>query len=121
MQTISIDDARTWDGALLALPNPHILQSWAWGELKSNFGWTATRLEAADCVVQLLFKQLPLGLALAYVPKGPAGLDWANRSQVQAVFSAIHAEARRRRAIFCKIEPDINTGDSAAEQAKARL
>lgn len=33
-----------WDNALLALPGPHVLQSWAWGELKSQTGWRAKRL-----------------------------------------------------------------------------
>ena len=32
-----------WDAALLTLPNPHILQSWAWGEMKAQTGWVATR------------------------------------------------------------------------------
>lgn len=112
--------ATDWDKIITARQG-HLLQSWAWGELKNNFGWTATRLDAAECVVQLLFKQLPLGLTLAYLPKGPVGLDWTDHSQVQAVLSAIHTEARKRRSIFCKIEPDINVGDSTAAPATAQF
>ncbi len=40
-----------WDNALLGLPGAHVLQSWAWGELKSQTGWWAKRLlicEAED-------------------------------------------------------------------------
>jgi len=39
-----VTDAGTWDAALLALPQPHILQSWAWGETKAQTGWRARRL-----------------------------------------------------------------------------
>lgn len=33
-----------WDAAVLALPQPHVLQSWAWGETKTQTGWRAKRL-----------------------------------------------------------------------------
>ena len=112
--------ATDWDNKITARQG-HLLQSWAWGQLKSNFGWTVSRLDTAVGPVQLLFKSLPLGLSIAYLPKGPVGLDWHNAADVQTTLAAIHAESRRRRAIFCKIEPDINTTDPAADTAAARL
>jgi hypothetical protein len=39
-----IEDGALWDDNLLSLPDPHLLQSWAWGELKGKFGWGAKRL-----------------------------------------------------------------------------
>ena len=39
-----ISDARAWDSALLSLPQPHVLQSWAWGETKMQTGSRARRL-----------------------------------------------------------------------------
>jgi len=39
-----ITDPRGWDHAVLAMPEPHILQSWAWGETKAQTGWRARRL-----------------------------------------------------------------------------
>ncbi len=39
-----ITDPRAWDRAVLAMPEPHILQSWAWGETKAQTGWRARRL-----------------------------------------------------------------------------
>ena len=44
MHTLEITDAQAWDQALLTLPNPHVLQSWTWGEFKARYGWRATRL-----------------------------------------------------------------------------
>lgn len=84
----------------------HLLQSWAWGELKSRFGWTALRLRVAEAAAQILFRRLPFGLTIAYVPKGPI-LDWSDSLQCQALFSIIHAEAQKRRAVFLKVEPDL--------------
>ncbi len=85
---------------------PHLLQTPAWGQLKSQFGWTVQHLNHNNSQVQILFRQLPLGLSIAYIPKGPA-IDWQNSSQGQALFSAIHTEAHKRRAIFLKVEPDL--------------
>jgi lipid II:glycine glycyltransferase (peptidoglycan interpeptide bridge formation enzyme) len=98
--------------------NDHLLQSWAWGELKSHFGWTPQRVHAAGATAQILFRHfpnrkfflfgrsLPMGLTMAYIPKGPT-IDWHNAEQCQALFSTVHAEARKHRAIFLKIEPNV--------------
>jgi peptidoglycan pentaglycine glycine transferase (the first glycine) len=39
-----ITGASAWDSVLLSLPQPHVLQSWAWGETKAQTGWRAKRL-----------------------------------------------------------------------------
>ena len=97
-----------WDEYLLA-GNGHLLQSWAWGELKSRFGWTPLRVHVGEATAQILFRHLPLGLSLAYIPKGPI-VDWANLAQCHALFSIIHAEAKKRRAILLKVEPNVALG-----------
>lgn len=74
---------------------PHLLQTEAWGRLKAQFGWQASRL--GETV--LLWRPLPLGLSLAYVPRGPLPDGPA--------LAAWAAEARRRRAVFLKVEPDL--------------
>jgi lipid II:glycine glycyltransferase (peptidoglycan interpeptide bridge formation enzyme) len=96
-----------WAG-LIEARQGHVLQSWAWGELKSRFGWTARRVQGDEAAAQILFRRLPLGLTIAYIPRGPM-VDWANPAQCRALFSIIHAEARQRRAIFLKVEPDLDT------------
>jgi lipid II:glycine glycyltransferase (peptidoglycan interpeptide bridge formation enzyme) len=101
--------AALWDDYVLA-QNGHLLQSWAWGELKSHFGWTPIRLHTGPAAAQLLFKRLPLGLTIAYLPKGPL-IDWTDAAQCRAIFTLIHAEAKKRRAIFLKIEPNLWSPD----------
>lgn len=100
-----IHNSDQWDHQILACQG-HLLQSWAWGELKSRFDWTVSRLQASGVAAQILFRRLPLGFTIAYIPKGPP-MDWTQPGQCQTLLTAIHAEARRRRAILLKIEPNL--------------
>jgi lipid II:glycine glycyltransferase (peptidoglycan interpeptide bridge formation enzyme) len=87
-----------WQNFLKNQPTSHVLQAAEWGELKSNFGWQAQRLIAGQVGVQILFRKLPLGFTLAYIPKPLAGFE--------QLFPEIDALCRQKRAIFLKIEPD---------------
>lgn len=98
--------------------NPHLLQSTTWGRLKSHFGWTPRRLQSEGASARILFKTLPLGFTIAYVPKGP-DLNWQNSNQCRAFLSALHTEAKKQRAIFLKIEPDLYQDISAFEHLAA--
>ncbi len=83
-------------------PNAHLLQTAEWGELKSAFGWEAVRLVCENTGAQILFRHLPLGLTIAYVPK-----PLFERSSVPARFwEELGMLCRRRGAVFLKIEPD---------------
>jgi lipid II:glycine glycyltransferase (peptidoglycan interpeptide bridge formation enzyme) len=103
--------AAEWDAHLLA-HRGHLLQSWAWGELKSRFGWSAVQVYApgGDAAAQILFRRLPLGLTLAYIPRGPV-VEWTNNEQCRTLFALIHAEAKKRRAILLKVEPNLWSTD----------
>ncbi len=112
MVQVQVTDPGGWDRALLALPNPHILQTWAWGEFKSRHGWSAARFlfeeggrtVAAASVLQRRLPHLPV--SILYVPKGPA-LDWTNADLARRVLAELERMARRRQALFVKIDPDI--------------
>ncbi|MEZ4769641.1 MAG: peptidoglycan bridge formation glycyltransferase FemA/FemB family protein [Caldilineales bacterium] len=103
-----------WTAALLNLPEPHVLQTWEWGEVKRQTGWQPTRLlwqaetnGAPVAAASLLLRRIPrLPRGVAYVPKGPI-LDWSDERLVDAVLAAIELEARRQGAIFVKIDPDV--------------
>ncbi|HEY4690841.1 MAG TPA: peptidoglycan bridge formation glycyltransferase FemA/FemB family protein [Anaerolineae bacterium] len=103
--------AHEWDAFVTARPDAHILQTSAWGELKSRFGWSAERIAvtrddqiAAGALV--LFRRLPMRLGtLAYIPKGPI-VDLADRALIDTLLTGLDALARRRRAILLKVEPD---------------
>lgn len=98
--------ATEWEAFLAGHPQSHILQTAAWGELKASFGWEVVRLREGDSGVQVLFRPLPLGRALAYVPKGPVGA-W-----LPSLLPALDRACRGRRAIALKVEPD---GDPSPE------
>lgn len=92
--------ASEWDAFLSDHPRAHLLQTAAWGDLKGRFGWKVERLQVGDCGAQVLFRRLPLGLTLAYVPKGPVG-NW-----IPTLLPDLDALCRRRRTFALKVEPD---------------
>jgi peptidoglycan pentaglycine glycine transferase (the first glycine) len=112
MHIIRIRDPQTWDRALLALPNPHVLQSWTWGEFKAQHGWSATRLlfqedgrtVAAASVLRRKLSLLPV--SMLYVPKGPA-VNWSDTVVAARVLAEFERLVRRWRVVFCKIDPDV--------------
>lgn len=104
-----VTDAAAWDAAVAAASG-HLLQTWAWGELKSRFGWTAVRLAVGEsgalrAGAQVLFRAAG-PVTVAYVPRGPFGCD-ADPALWSGVLAAVHRECRRRRAIFLKVEPAL--------------
>lgn len=89
-----------WDNFIHQHPEAHLLQTTAWGELKSAFGWTAQSIQIGACGAQILFRQLPLGWSIAYIPKGPVGVGW------QELWPEVDQACKKRRSIFLKVEPD---------------
>jgi len=121
MELVAVNDAQVWDRALLDLPDPQVLQSWAWGELKGRHGWDPGRLlfrqgvqaVAAASVLERRALSLPLlPAAVLYVPRGPA-LDWNDEPLAERVLGELEALARRRRAMFVKIDPDVYYSEAA--------
>jgi lipid II:glycine glycyltransferase (peptidoglycan interpeptide bridge formation enzyme) len=108
-----IVSAAEWEAFLQHHPDAHLLQSSAWGALKDAFGWSPVYLRAGECGAQVLFRRLPLGFSVAYLPKGPVGADW------QALLPELDRACRQRRAIFLRIEPDA--WEEEAESIAARL
>ena len=94
MPIVSLAD---WNQFLAAHPNAHLLQTGEWGELKSAFGWKPVRVVSGKAGVQILFRRLPLGFSMGYIPK-------ANPDR--SLWNEIDSACRRNRAIFLKLEPD---------------
>ena len=102
MPIISLSD---WNRFLSSHPDAHLLQTGEWGELKSAFGWKPVRILTGNIGVQILFRQLPLGFTIGYIPK--ANPDTSLWGEIAAV-------CKQNRAIFLKLEPDMwESQDSA--------
>lgn len=105
-------DRSAWDEFLAGRPEAHLLQTSAWGALKSAFGWRARRFIAGAgpeaCGAQALIRRLPLGFSLAYIPKGPVGgLAGDPPGAVRAdLLAEIDAALKKERAVLLKVEPD---------------
>jgi peptidoglycan pentaglycine glycine transferase (the first glycine) len=93
--------AADWEAFLTHFPDAHLLQTAAWGDLKSSFGWYAKRVVAGETGAQVLFRRWPLGLTLAYIPKGPVGSDWL------PLWPEVNRLCRKERAVLLKVEPDF--------------
>jgi peptidoglycan pentaglycine glycine transferase (the first glycine) len=113
------DEQGVWDEQIATAPGGHVLQSWAWGELKSGFGWQAQRLSVAAASAQVLYRSLPAGMGtLAYIPKGPT-VDWQDQRSGQALLEALRPLAQQKRAICLKIEPDLEDDPAHAERLRS--
>lgn len=95
MSTVSLSG---WNQFLTDHPNAHLLQTGEWGELKSAFGWKPVRIVGGESGVQILFRELPLGLTIGYIPKANPG---------ETLWEEIDSVCKQNRAIFLKLEPDI--------------
>jgi len=96
---------QVWNQYLEKYPNAHLLQTGEWGALKSAFGWDPVRFILDDGPgVQILFRRLPLGLTLGYLPKPTFSHQLSTVSQ--RFWDEVDAVCKQQRAIFLKIELD---------------
>lgn len=70
------EDASAWDAFVAQASDGSVLQSWAWGSLKSRYGWRVQRylwITGGNPIAaaSVLRRRLPGGLALHYAPRGP--------------------------------------------------
>jgi peptidoglycan pentaglycine glycine transferase (the first glycine) len=112
---------KEWAAFISRHPEAHLLQTGAWGELKSAFGWTPAHILSQEHEVgaQVLMRRLPLDLSLAYIPKGPVGGSAAGMDAPGAApglgaehqaWLTLQAEVDRfcqeQGVVFLKVEPD---------------
>ncbi len=119
-----IVDAQVWDTAVLTLPQPHILQSWLWGEVKARRGWRPLRFLWYEdnhpvAAAQILVLQRG-SLRLGYIPKGPL-LDWTDTQRVGEVLSQLGTYARERGLLLLKIDPDVRADTEAGRTVETCL
>ncbi|MBL0344382.1 peptidoglycan bridge formation glycyltransferase FemA/FemB family protein [Candidatus Villigracilis affinis] len=94
-----------WNQFIAEHPDAHLLQMGEWGELKNDFGWKPVRLLLdRETGAQILFRRLPLGLTLGYMPK-PVN---SGRLMVdnELFWREVDSICKKNHAIFLKIETD---------------
>lgn len=105
-----------WDGSAVRSPRGHLLQSAAWARIREAQGWRAEFLRLGDPlpVALVLWRGLPLGQRLAYVPRGPI----ADSTSLRPALDALAAHAREQGALFLKVDPEL-TPEQAGESLRA--
>jgi peptidoglycan pentaglycine glycine transferase (the first glycine) len=102
MPIVSLSD---WNQFLSKHSNVHLLQTGEWGELKSAFGWKPVRIVSGEAGVQVLYRKLPLGFTIGYIPKPAISVQQPVFSQ--ELWREIDSVCGQNRAIFLKLEPDL--------------
>ena len=103
---MTLSSPAEWQQFINQYPDAHVLQTEEWGRLKSSFGWAPRYLINGDTGTMVLFKKLPLGFTVGYIPKGPVGIN------LTGIMPEVDRLCRDQKAIFLKIEPDlIETGN----------
>lgn len=120
MQLLEIKAPHNWNEEIKDLPGAHALQTYQWGQVKSQFGWqphhllwrdaTGTVIGAA-LVLQRTIRPIGInmGLSVMYAPRGPL-LDWSNASLVEKILDDIQDFSKQKSVIFIKIDPDLSVG-----------
>ena len=136
--------ASKWDTLISGLPNPHLLQTWEWSQVKAKYGWepafvvwsdTSSQSYTSDQLNQLnlsdlsdivaaalvLKRRIPIRgigarLNILYVPKGPL-MDWSATPLRERVLNDLQSFAKRQGAIFLKIDPDVVLGTGLPERS----
>lgn len=112
------------------MPEPHLLQGWEWGEIKSRFGWQPEYKQwhgsdgSLTAAAMIMTRTVSLGgfrtpLKVMYVPRGPL-LDWHDTQTVSTVLTDLANLAAERHAVWLKIDPEavIACGEDPANSSQ---
>ncbi|NQV13251.1 MAG: peptidoglycan bridge formation glycyltransferase FemA/FemB family protein [Parcubacteria group bacterium] len=111
MEIKKVRDKDVWDSFILK-HHAHLLQSWRWGEFQEKCGRQVWRLAVVDnneflAVAQVIKYNLPLGKSYLYCPRGSMGDLASQPADYQLLFDKIKEIARREKAVFLRIDPEI--------------
>ncbi len=126
-----------WNELIARLPEPHLLQTYEWGQVKAHYGWQPVYLiwtqagarfewsEKTDFLAQIdpmqlagaalvlkksvLRRNFAARLCILYAPKGPL-LCWEDAALRQHVLDDLQKFALKQGAIFLKTDPDVVLG-----------
>lgn len=106
------EDASAWDAFISQARDASVLQAWAWGSLKSRYGWRATRYFWGESrrptgAVAVLRRGLPGGFQLCYAPRGPI-LD-GHLGQWPEFWQALRERLAAEGGTVLKVDPEWTT------------
>lgn len=112
-------DKKRWNDTVSQLPGTHILQSWEWGEIKTQYGWSVSRFIwsnknkktiAAAQLLQRDVRLLKIGpvMKVLYIPRGPL-MDWEDADLRKLVLNDLFEYSKSTHSIFIKIDPEVLT------------
>lgn len=106
------EEASRYDAFIAASPKGHILQTYAWGQVKARTGWQPLCMVVEDggeiiAAALILRRTLPLGgKSVLYSPRGPVfNLD--DHELFDFFLDRVRKLGRQKRAILWKIDPDV--------------
>jgi lipid II:glycine glycyltransferase (peptidoglycan interpeptide bridge formation enzyme) len=117
----TIEDQRQWNTLLRGFPTAHILQTWEWGEFKrETTGWQPVRLAfwrggEVCALVSLGVRRVGI-FQLMYAPKAPILLHDDDETWA-FVLDYLQDFARKRAAVWLKIDPDVILATGAPAEA----
>lgn len=119
------EDASGWDAFVSQARDASVLQAWAWGSLKSRYGWRASRYFWMDRgrpsgAISVLRRGLPGGFQLCYAPRGPV-LN-GNLAQWSEFWPALRERLSAEGGTVLKVDPEwTSDAERAALQSAGAL
>jgi peptidoglycan pentaglycine glycine transferase (the first glycine) len=113
---IGEDQAQLWNDFVRLAPRAHILHTYQWGQFKGEFGWQPRFWAVHDGgrllgVMLMQIRRLPLGLVLAYSPRGPL-VHPEDSIVANKLLDAAITDARSLGASILKVDPLVEVGQN---------
>ena len=106
-----------WDRFVSECPDGHFMQSYSWGELQRNYGWTPHYITIGDAehpraLALLLSRRLPLtNFKVFYCPRGPV-LSHSGDNIISEATSRIREFIRHNHGIFVRFDPYVTDSEA---------
>lgn len=118
LSVVEIDESNRayWDQEIAKFEIVHPLNAFGWGKVRAVDGWSPTYLmakrgDAVTGAIMILTKQIPLtGFSIMYAPRGPV-FNPSDQETLKALLERIQMEARKKRAIFLRMDPHIKENE----------